>query len=79
MSSLNNSSDDEEEFTGFSREERALLRDSRGEQDSSDDEDETSDEDEELTEDLVWDKSTDDVDVLDLTQPVGPTRTMPPN
>ena len=80
MASLFDSSDGEEEFKGFNREERSLLRDTSGEQDSSDDEeDETSDEDEELMDDLAWDESTDDVDVPEFTQPVGPTRTMPPN
>lgn len=81
MASLSDDLDDEE-FTGFNWEELALLRGASGKQDSSDDEDnmsnETCDEDQEV-EDLVWEEGTDDVDVPEFTQAVGPTRTMPPN
>lgn len=72
------SSDDKEEFTGFNREERALLRNASDEQDFSDNEDEISDV-EEMIEDLVWDENKDDVDVPEFTQCVGPTRMRPPN
>lgn len=82
MMSLFDDSDDEEPFSGFTREEQDRLCQEWGEEECvdktlSDEMDDSEDGEEQDSDGLRWNESFDDVEVQYFRQHVGPTKRLP--